>query len=115
MLVVIGKDWLMARDPETGERRLDQAVDFVRYEIEVALRRNIPVIPLFLDGVKSLPQSDLPDSIKLLTRRQGQAIRRAPDFDGDIGRLTKQLKRLLNSAPANLSSEPALGTRITDN
>jgi hypothetical protein len=101
MLVVIGRDWLNIRDPETGERRLDQEVDFVRYEIETALQRNIPVIPLFLDGVRTLPVAELPDSIRALTKRQGQSIRRAPDFDGDLGRLITQLERMLNApAPA---------------
>ncbi|HUN06076.1 MAG TPA: SUMF1/EgtB/PvdO family nonheme iron enzyme [Aggregatilineales bacterium] len=97
MLVVIGRDWLTIRDPDTGERRLDQAVDFVRYEIETALQRNIPVIPLFLDGVRTLPTAELPESIQALTKRQGQSIRRAPDFDGDISRLVVQLERMLQS------------------
>lgn len=95
MLVVIGRDWLIIRDPDTGERRLDQAVDFVRYEIETALQRNIPVIPLFLDGLRMLPAAELPESIQALTKRQGQSIRRAPDFDADLGRLTAQLERML--------------------
>lgn len=95
MLVVIGTDWLTIRDPDTGERRLDQAVDFVRYEIETALQRNIPVIPLFLDGVRTLPAAELPESIQSLAKRQGQSIRRAPDFDADLSRLVTQLERML--------------------
>jgi formylglycine-generating enzyme required for sulfatase activity len=103
MLVVIGRDWLTIRDPETGERRLDQAVDFVRYEIETALQRNIPVIPLFLDGIRTLPAIELPESIRALTKRQGQSIRRAPDFDADLSRLITQLERMLHSlAPATV-------------
>ncbi len=98
MLVVIGRDWLTIRDPDTGERRLDQAVDFVRYEIETALQRNIPVIPLFLDGVRTLPAAELPESIQALTKRQGQSIRRAPDFDADLSRLVIQLERMLRTA-----------------
>lgn len=97
MLVVIGRDWLTIRDPDTGERRLDQAVDFVRYEIETALQRNIPVIPLFLDGLRMLPAAELPESIQALTKRQGQSIRRAPDFDADITRLITQLDRMLKA------------------
>jgi formylglycine-generating enzyme required for sulfatase activity len=135
MLVVIGRDWLTIRDPETGERRLDQAIDFVRYEIETALERNIAVIPLFLDGVRALPAADLPESIRPLARRQGQSIRRAPDFEADVGRLTTQLERMVRPVvtpaapvgnpivypaivrevtPPPPPAEPTAGTRMVD-
>src|SRR5262245_3456964 len=45
LLAVIGPMWLAARGP-SGGRRLDDEADYVRIEIETALRRDIPVIPL---------------------------------------------------------------------
>jgi hypothetical protein len=48
-LVVIGQDWLDIMDAE-GNRRLDDPRDFVRLEIESALARNIPIIPLLVMG-----------------------------------------------------------------
>ena len=58
LLAVIGPDWLKVRDKD-GKRRLDNPNDFVRVEIAAALQRNIPVIPILLDGVKvSSPSSE---------------------------------------------------------
>jgi len=47
MLVLIGRDWLDAKD-SAGQRRLEQPNDFVRQEIATALARNIPVTPVLL-------------------------------------------------------------------
>jgi TIR domain len=69
MLVVIGPDWLNASDSK-GQRRLDDASDFVRLEIEAALKREIRVIPILLEPAE-LPQAEaLPSTIKPLTERQ---------------------------------------------
>src|SRR5262249_42413621 len=51
LLAVIGPDWSDARD-EHGNRRLDDPNDFVRIEIAAALQRNIPVIPVLLEGAR---------------------------------------------------------------
>src|SRR5262245_57689871 len=52
LLAVIGRDWLNVRG-EDGQRRLDSPADFVRVEIAAALQRDIPVIPILLEGTKS--------------------------------------------------------------
>jgi TIR domain-containing protein len=43
LLAIIGDQWVRAVD-KRGNRRLDDPSDFVRIEIESALKRNIPVI-----------------------------------------------------------------------
>ncbi len=48
---VIGPGWLDSRDAG-GSRRLDNARDFVRIEIEAALARDIRVIPVLVDGAQ---------------------------------------------------------------
>src|SRR5262245_55391908 len=47
LLAVIGPVWVDSRNEE-GERRLDDPYDFVRLEIETALKRGITVIPLLV-------------------------------------------------------------------
>ena len=46
-LIVVGTRWVDARD-EAGARRLDDPDDFVRIEVEAALARGIPVIPVLV-------------------------------------------------------------------
>ena len=48
-LCAVGPNWLSAKD-EDGHRRLDQPDDYVRVEIAAALNRDIPVIPVLIDG-----------------------------------------------------------------
>ena len=47
VLVIIGPHWSELRD-EAGQRRLENADDFVRIEIEAALSRGIPVVPVLV-------------------------------------------------------------------
>jgi hypothetical protein len=56
LLALIGSNWLGVLDGK-GSRRLDDPNDFVRMEIATALQRDIPIIPILLDGGK-LPMSD---------------------------------------------------------
>lgn len=48
---------------EDGKRRLDNAKDFVRLEIDVAIKRNIRVVPVLVKKAKLLSNSDLPPSL----------------------------------------------------
>jgi formylglycine-generating enzyme required for sulfatase activity len=108
LLAIIGKEWLDIRDPKTGERRLEQSVDFVRYEIEIALQRGIPIVPLFLDGLNGLEANALPTSITRLADYQGMQIRRLPDFNTDMERLIASLEQLNSkTATAILRITPA--------
>ncbi|MEO5780209.1 MAG: toll/interleukin-1 receptor domain-containing protein [Arthrobacter oryzae] len=55
-LAVIGRDW-MQHLGSTGRTRLDDPRDFVRIEIESALKRQIPVIPVLVRGA-SIPLAE---------------------------------------------------------
>jgi hypothetical protein len=91
MLVVIGDQWLDIKDLE-GKRRLDQPTDWVRLEVQAGIeRKDIPVVPLFLQGIKSIPEEILPDVLKNLAFRNGIPIRVDPDFKADINRLVQNL------------------------
>lgn len=65
VLVVIGRDWLHASDA-AGERRLDDAQDFVRREVEMALEHNKRVIPILVGGAAMPTEADLPPSLRRL-------------------------------------------------
>jgi pterin-4a-carbinolamine dehydratase len=72
VLVVIGPEWLEARD-RFSRRRIDQPDDWVRQEIELA--QNSTVIPIAFEGARIPPAEALPPSIAYLAERQGVAVR----------------------------------------
>ena len=90
-LVVIGRSWLTS-GTDSGTRRLDEPEDHLRIEIENALLRDIPVIPVFVQGVKVLREVDLPESIRLLAFRQALVVRSDPDFHADVDRLLRGIE-----------------------
>jgi hypothetical protein len=92
LLAVIGKRWLLSADSD-NHRRLDDPQDFVRIEIEAALSRNVPVIPVLVDGAAMPHPTDLPESLAKLVRRQAVEISHAR-FDSDAERLTEALSQL---------------------
>ena len=49
MLVLIGRNWADAKD-EGGRVRLENPVDYVRLEIEAALKRDIAVTPVLVQA-----------------------------------------------------------------
>lgn len=69
-LVIIGKNWEGA---EPSGRRIDDESDFVRMEVQLLLRRRIPVIPLLVGGRKELPEN-LPVGIEDLAFRQSLTL-----------------------------------------
>ena len=89
LLAVIGKHWGSVVDSQ-NRRRLDDPNDFVRIEIEAALKRDVPVIPVLVDGASMPHPEDLPDGLKKLTRRQAIEISHTR-FDSDAGRLIEAL------------------------
>src|SRR4051794_31269459 len=58
-IAVIGPRWLDARN-DAGTPKLDNPTDYVRVEIESALKRDIRVIPVLVDGASMPRPSDLP-------------------------------------------------------
>ncbi len=95
LLAVIGPQWLAARD-DKGRRRLDGDRDYVRIEIAAALKRDIPVIPVLVDGATVPPEEELPDDLKSLARRHGVELRHTRfnvDADAIVAALQNSLPR----------------------
>jgi hypothetical protein len=90
LLAVIGSAWLDVRD-DRGSRRLDDPNDFVRIEVATALQRDIPVIPILLQGASAPRADQLPEDIKELALRNALDVRHS-SFHNDVDKLVRELK-----------------------
>jgi hypothetical protein len=106
LLVVMGKNWVTPR--------LQNPEDFVRLEIESALKRAIPVVPVFLEGVTGPPSQDqLPESLQPLIRRNGTQVGQDPRFHADMGRLVKGLRDYFQPPSSQAQQSPPPTTPAT--
>jgi hypothetical protein len=112
LLVVIGGSWLNASDGTPNPRLMDP-LDWVRLEIETALERKIPVVPIVLGQTTPPSPSDLPESLKQLAYKQAIAVRPDPDFHRDIDRLIEGLKDQRWRSPKEVAA--SIRDRFIDN
>ena len=93
LLVLIGKDWLLAHD-KYGRRRLDKQDDWVRKEIRIGLQRQpCKVIPVLIDDAELPDDADaLPNDIAELLHRQLMQIRQANSIR-DIEALRDEIEK----------------------
>jgi TIR domain len=73
MLVLIGPNWLNAKDG-LGRRRLDAPDDWVRLEIASALKHQITIIPVRINGTDLPLRSALPEDIQGLLNYQAVSV-----------------------------------------
>ncbi|MGB1254346.1 MAG: TIR domain-containing protein [Thiolinea sp.] len=104
MLVMIGPDWLDIRS-SNGKRRLDNPNDFVLLEIHQALKRNIGIIPILVDGAPMPTEADLPDVLKPLARRQALELDNK-HYDSGIQTLIESMEKHLGK-PIRPTPKPA--------
>src|SRR5208282_2787803 len=105
LLVVIGPEWLEAKD-ERGTRRLNDPSDFVRIETGAALKRNIRVIPILVRGARMPFAEQLPEDLKDLAYRNCIELTHAR-WRSDIQLLTDALRRMLaDTAPPVTGAKP---------
>ena len=88
-LVIIGKDWLTVKDNQ-GLRRLESPKDYVRIEIETALRFNGIIIPVLVEGATMPKPEEIPQSIAAIANRQAIEITDTR-WEEDIERLLQTL------------------------
>jgi len=93
LLVVIGPRWHNLTTA-TGQVRLFVSDDFVRLEIETALVRGIPIIPVLVGGADVPARKDLPEALGELAEKQ--AIRISNEhFHDDVDRLVGAIAHLV--------------------
>lgn len=98
LLTVIGRQWLIG---DVGQRRLDDIRDFVRIELEAALQRDIPIVPVLVQAAPVPRVEDLPETLQSLVDRNGISVRPDPDFHHDMDRLIKGIEGYLTEKGIN--------------
>ena len=108
LLAVIGPQWVGAAD-SAERKRLDIPTDFVRLEIAGALKRDVRVVPVLVDGARLPAAADLPEELQPLLRRNAVELRDAR-WDADIEQLVASLERIVkpNAEPWRLERGPSL-------
>ncbi len=84
---IIGKTWaksLKTREVDTN--------DFVRIEVEQALERKIPILPILVEGAKMPKITELPASVAKIVYYNSIEVRPDPDFENDANKLVNALK-----------------------
>jgi hypothetical protein len=105
LLVVMGPTWATTLD-DRGHARLADPNDFVRLELETALRRpDVRVIPLLVAGARMPDPDDLPESVRTLARRNALGLSDLRWRD-DVRRLVSTLEELLEG-PRDLAETAA--------
>jgi hypothetical protein len=94
LVVVMGPTWATAED-EKGNVRIADPEDFVRLEVETALRRpDVTPIPVLVAGARMPNREDLPEELRAITRRNALELSDLR-WRQDVGRLISTLDGLL--------------------
>jgi hypothetical protein len=117
MVCVIGENWIGksgrgARRAAPGSRISDPA-DYVRLEVESALQKDIPIVPVLIDNAPMPKRADLPESLHALMFRQALTVNQLQDFDVHTRRLIDGLDRTLGASVQTQAPvpQPSPGTR----
>jgi hypothetical protein len=98
LIVVMGPSWATVED-ERGTARLADPEDFVRLEVETALRRtDVTPIPVLVAGARMPNREDLPPELRPITRRNALELG-DQRWRYDVERLISTLDELLAESP----------------
>lgn len=97
LLAVVGPNWLGMND--NGPARIHEELDFVRIEVETAMKADIPVIPLLVNGAAMPKPEDLPASVKDFAFHNAATIDSGRDFHQHMDRLVRSINRSIAAGP----------------
>jgi len=101
LLAVIGPQWV-----EQIQARAGEGNDFVRLEIESALARSMPVVPVLIGGARMPQARDLPESLASLVLHHAHSVDTERDFNAHVTRLIADLERNRQAPPQRTPGVP---------
>jgi FtsH-binding integral membrane protein len=101
LIAVIGPKWVGSDG--SNRIRIVEETDPVRIEVETALARDIPVVPVLVGGAAMPAPGELPDGLKDLTFRNAAHIDAGRDFHQHMERLIRSMDLILEqkASPPN--------------
>jgi 8-oxo-dGTP pyrophosphatase MutT (NUDIX family) len=97
LLAMIGPHWM-------DGKRLQDKDDYVRWEIESALARNIHVLPVRVNGAILPKEEELPEGLRALTRQQGEVLRAESLDHGPFGRDADAIAKIIGRVLREMSA-----------
>src|ERR1043166_8632027 len=97
LVAVVGPKWKAFG--EDGAARIHHENDLVRIEIETALRKEIPLIPILVGGAKMPEPTDLPESIREFSFRNAAVVDSGVNFESDTQRIMRSIDLLIVREP----------------
>lgn len=97
LVALIGETWA-GTTGQAQQRRIDNPQDFVRIEIEAALKRGIPVVPVLIDKAQLPDVQALPESLRELSFRHAAELRAGRDLKAHLDTLSTGLRAHLGKA-----------------
>jgi hypothetical protein len=103
-IALVGKDWLDVKG-RSGERRLAKPSDRVRVEVEMALRLEVPILPVLVDGAEMPGSDDLPDSMASFAFYNARHLD-AHSFDHHSQRILQEVNRIVGRPVQEVGTKP---------
>jgi len=99
LLAIVGPKW--TGPARSGTSRINEETDQVRIELETALQKGIPVIPVLVGGSKPPKPQQLPPDLKDFAFLNAVRVDSGQDFDMHVDRLIRDVDGILQTrAPA---------------
>jgi uncharacterized protein YecT (DUF1311 family) len=94
LLVVVGSAWFGQGKDKAN--RINNEADPVRIEVETALKRDIPIVPILVGGTRMPESHELPQSLRDFAYRHAVTVDGGRDFDHHMEGLVRSLHRMLH-------------------
>jgi hypothetical protein len=103
LLVIVGPQWFGGAS-DGGANRIQEESDPVRVEVETALRRRVPLIPVLIGATRMPSAEQLPPGLKDFAFRNALKIDIGRDFDHHMDRLIRSIDAVIEQAPKSSPS-----------
>jgi hypothetical protein len=93
VLAIVGPKW--SGPKRRGGSRIKEAKDTVRAEVEEALKRGVPIVPILVHDAEMPEAAELPSDIREFAYQNAATIDAGQDFRAHMDRLLAQTDRIL--------------------